>query len=56
MSEKGGRPAIGRPIQIRLPEAMITELKATAAAEGVTRAQWIRQAIAARLAAAHRRD
>ena len=45
-----------RPIQIRLPEAMITELDATAAAEDVTRAQWIRQAVAARLAAAHRRD
>ena len=43
------------PVRLRVVD-MITELDATTAAEGVTRAQWIRQAVAARLAAAHRRD
>lgn len=47
-----GRPAVGKAIQIRLPADMIADVDATAQAEGVTRSQWIRQAVAARLAAA----
>ena len=46
---RAGRPAIGDPIQIRLPADTLAEIDATAEAEGVTRSQWIRQAIAARL-------
>lgn len=49
---RAGRPAIGDPIQIRLPADTLAEIDATAEAEGVTRSQWIRQAIAARLHAA----
>lgn len=47
-----GRPAIGEPVQIRLPAAMLADIDRLAAAEGVTRSQWIRQALAARVAAA----
>jgi metal-responsive CopG/Arc/MetJ family transcriptional regulator len=47
-----GRPAVGEPIQIRLPADTLAEIDAIAQAEGVTRSQWIRQAIAARLHAA----
>ncbi len=46
-----GRPAVGEPIQIRLPADMLAGIDTTASAEGVTRSQWIRQAIAARLVA-----
>lgn len=48
----GGRPAIGDPIQIRIPADMLAAIDATAKAEGVTRSRWIRQALAARLHAA----
>jgi metal-responsive CopG/Arc/MetJ family transcriptional regulator len=54
VTTKAGRPAIGPAIQIRIPADMLAEIDATAAAEGVTRVQWIRQAVAARLHAAHR--
>lgn len=47
-----GRPAVGEPVQIRLPADMLTAIDATAKAEGVTRSAWIRQALAARLHAA----
>lgn len=47
-----GRPAIGEPVQIRLPAALLADVEMLAAAEGVTRSQWIRQALAARVAAA----
>ncbi len=47
-----GRPAIGSPIQLRFPAETVAEIDALAAAEGVTRSQWIRQAVAARLHAA----
>ena len=47
-----GRPAIGEPINLRLPASMLADIDATAEAEGVNRSQWIRQAIAARLLSA----
>ena len=47
-----GRPAIGDPIQIRIPADMLAAIDATAKSEGVTRSRWIRQALAARLLAA----
>ena len=50
--KRPGRPAVGGTIQIRIPPDMLTELDATAEAEGVTRSAWIRQALAARLRAA----
>ena len=40
---------MGKPIQIRIPEAMLTRIDGTAEAEGIDRSTWIRQAIAARL-------
>ena len=48
-----GRPAIGEPVQIRLSAAMLADIDRLARAEGVTRSQWIRQALAARVAAAN---
>lgn len=47
-----GRPAVGEPVQIRLPAAMLAAIDRLAGAEGVTRSQWVRQALAARIAAA----
>ena len=47
-----GRPAIGEPAQIRLPADLLADVDRLARAEGVTRSQWIRQALAARVAAA----
>ena len=47
-----GRPAIGEPINVRLPAAMLADIERLARAEGVTRSQWVRQALAARVAAA----
>lgn len=47
-----GRPAIGEPVQIRLPAPLLADIEKLAGAEGVTRSQWIRQALAARVAAA----
>ena len=47
-----GRPAVGEPVQIRLPAQLLADVEMLAAAEGVTRSQWIRQALAARVAAA----
>ena len=47
-----GRPAIGEPVQIRLPAAMLADIDRLAAAEGVTRSAWMRQAMAARIEAA----
>lgn len=49
-----GRPPIGEPINLRLPAVMLADIDATARAEGVTRSQWIRQAVAARLHTARR--
>lgn len=49
---KPGRPVVGEPFNLRLPAAMLAEVDAMAAAEGISRPQWIRQALAARLAAA----
>lgn len=49
---KAGRPAIGAPIQMRFPAETVAEIDAMAAAEGVTRSQWVRQAVSARLHAA----
>lgn len=49
-----GRPAIGEPVQIRLPAAMLADIERLARAEGVTRSAWIRQALAARIEAAKR--
>lgn len=44
-----GRPKIGAQINIAIPPGMLTRIDGAAAAEGVTRSAWIRQAIAARL-------
>ena len=49
MSGRAGRPSIGKPIQIRIPDAMLARIDGTAEAEGIDRSTWIRQAIAARL-------
>lgn len=46
---KVGRPAVGSPIQIRIPAAMVEAIDRAAAAAGVTRSEWIRQACAERL-------
>ena len=48
-----GRPAIGEPVQIRLPADMLADVDRLARAEGVTRSQWVRQALAARVAASN---
>ena len=47
---KGGRPAIGEPINIRLPADMLARIDAAAQTEGITRSEWMRQALAERLA------
>lgn len=47
-----GRPAVGEPVQIRLPAAMLADIERLARAEGVTRSAWMRQAMAARIEAA----
>ena len=48
-----GRPAIGEPVQIRLPGDLLAAVDRLARAEGVTRSQWVRQALAARVAASN---
>ena len=47
-----GRPAIGEPVQIRLPADLLADIDKLAAVEGATRSAWIRRALAARVAAA----
>ena len=48
-----GRPAVAeKPTQVRIPADLLAAIDALAAAEGVTRSRWIRQALAARVAAA----
>lgn len=47
-----GRPPEGVPIQVRIPAEHIAQVDALASAAGVTRPEWIRQAIAERLARA----
>lgn len=46
-----GRPPVGPAINLRFPDDLLAAIDKSAAAEGVTRAQWIRMACAARLAA-----
>ena len=54
MTGKAGRPVIGSQIKIAIPADMLARIDGTAAAEGVTRSTWIRQAVAARLYANER--
>ena len=48
-----GRPSIGEPVQIRLPADLLADIDRLARAEGVTRSRWVRQALAARVAASN---
>lgn len=45
-----GRPLIGRVVNVRMDETMITQVEAAAEAEGVSRAEWVRRAINTALA------
>lgn len=45
-----GRPEIGPQIKVRIPEDTLTQVDAAAAAAGVSRSAWIREAVEARLA------
>lgn len=47
---KPGRPAIGEPINIRLPADMLARIDAAAQTEGITRSEWMRRAFIERLA------
>ena len=44
-----GRPPIGPPFQIRLPDDLLAKLDARAAAEGVSRAEMVRRLLAVAL-------
>lgn len=44
-----GRPAEGRPVQIRIPDQLLAQVDSVARTQGVTRAQMIRQLLAERL-------
>jgi len=48
---RGGRPAIGPQTTIAFPPAMLARVDAAAKAEGITRAEWVRQACATALPA-----
>lgn len=51
-----GRPAIGRPIQVRLPQKTISTLDRWAAQEGISRSEAVRLLINMGIVAAHRAD
>lgn len=46
---KGGRPAIGPAFSVRLPPGLLARVDAAAAAEGVSRAEWIRRTLTERI-------
>lgn len=45
----GGRPAIGPQVNIAMAPDMLAQVDATAAQDGVSRAEWIRRAVTAAL-------
>ena len=46
---RGGRPAIGPQVNIAMSPATVARVDTAARAAGVSRSEWIRQAIAERL-------
>ena len=46
---RGGRPPIGPQINVAIPPETVARVDAAARAVGVSRSEWIRQAIAERL-------
>lgn len=44
-----GRPPIGRIVNVRMDEGMITQIEAAAQDAGVSRAEWVRRAVTAAL-------
>lgn len=50
--DRGGRPEIGRPVQVRFPADVLAAIDEAAEAAGVGRPEWIRRACADSLARA----
>lgn len=46
---RGGRPAIGDAVKIKLPADMLAAIDANAGRAGISRSEWIRRACAAAL-------
>lgn len=49
MSGKRGRPRIGNQINIAMPDELLSQVDEAAAEAGVSRAEWVRQAVDASL-------
>lgn len=48
-ARRGGRPVVGPQIKMAFPPALLARVDALAAAEGVSRSEWVRRAVVAAL-------
>ena len=49
LPSRGGRPVVGPQVKMAFPPALLARVDERAAAEGVSRSEWVRRAVVAAL-------